>query len=864
MMKKIKNYLLAFFLPFIVFIIILYLKDILFNVENIYVSDLRLQHVVFLNYFKNILLGNSSIQYSFYAGMGTPMISTMIFYAISPVNFLLFFIKDIRYAVLFIYVIKMSLSGFTMYLLLRTKREQDNFMTVLFSTCYALSAFIINYFFCVFWFDSVYLAPLVMLGIDRMFEREKYSLLYILSLGLAIVCNIQMGFGLCVYSVIYFIYSYNIRYHIKKDFKKFMQIGIIFTISSLYAGAISSGVLLGFVTDYSNISVARDITVTTRAGTSNIGYVIKNFFTVGNLKTDYFNNFEPFIYCGLIVSFFSILYFFNKNIDSKKKLHALGVILVFIISFSINFLNLFWHLSSPVLLNYRYSIYLGLFLTVLAYESYSDIHRLSKTDIIVLLISLFIGLSVIVLYVNEVYVLHTFIFLLLICLLIYLTKNKSKKFGVLLSLAVIAEMIVNGYTSIYTASQLPFGKYSSYDDLKRLDSFNQYGDDYRGLYNYSYTDYTNDTMLLNHHSSLRYFSSVINGNVLNFFNRNLSCVGNNNYRISTYDSPLLLSLLGNKYYYFTKEFNNDMFRFVDSYQFKSYDYTKGRDDTKDVYLYENPYALSIGYVIDKDFSYKKGMDLIDYQNGIIKAFTGSDKDVMIKLKYTASTDSESCLNHRDYSCVNYSIDNPTNNPFVYVYTNFKSYNLDNQVTVYGDSERPLLISSLDKKLNLTLTSDVDLTKEFFVVSTYDKFNLIDNLSLLQKNMIRDVKVHKNIMNAKIDSSKDGILFLSIPYDNHFHIFVDGKRVKYYSLLNDAFIGLDIKEGHHNIKIKYENERYQLYLILSGSSIIITFGLCFILNKRITKKQEEEKVRLAIELEKQKNRKNKKSKKKAKK
>ena len=172
MMKKIKNYLLAFFLPFIVCIFILYLKDILFNVENIYVSDLRLQHVAFLNYFKNILLGNSSIQYSFYAGMGTPMISTMIFYAISPVNFLLFFIKDIRYAVLFIYVIKMSLSGFTMYILLKSKREQDNFMTVLFSTCYALSAFIINYFFCVFWFDSLYLAPLVMLGIDRMFERE--------------------------------------------------------------------------------------------------------------------------------------------------------------------------------------------------------------------------------------------------------------------------------------------------------------------------------------------------------------------------------------------------------------------------------------------------------------------------------------------------------------------------------------------------------------------------------------------------------------------------------------------------------------------------------------------------------------------
>lgn len=864
MMKKLKNYIMAFILPFIICIFILYLKDILFNIENIYVSDLRLQHVVFLNYFKSILLGDASVQYSFYAGMGTPMISTMIFYAISPVNLLLFFINDIRYAVVFIYIVKMSLSGLTMYILLKSRRSQDNFMTVLFSTCYALSAFIINYFFCIFWFDSVYLAPLVMLGIDRMFERERFSLIYIFSLGLAIICNIQMGFGLCVYSVVYYIYSYNIRYSIKKDFKKFIHMGIIFAISSLCAGAISSGILLGFVTDYSNISVARDIMVTTRAGTSNIGYVIKNFFTVGNLKTDYYNDYEPFIYCGLIVSFFSILYFFNKNIDSKKRLHALGVILVFIISFSINSLNLFWHLSSPVLLNFRYSIYLALFLTVLAYESYSKIDKLSKTDIVVLIISLFVGLSVIVLYVNEVYVLYTFIFLVLICLLIYLTKNKNKKFGVLLSLAVVAEMVVNGYASIYTASQLPFGKYSSYDELKKEDSLNHYNDDYRVLYNYSYTDFTNDTMLLNHHSSLRYFSSVINGNLLNFYNRNLSCVGNNNYRVSAYDSPLLLSLMGNKYFYLTDEFNNDMFQLIDSYSFRSYDYTLGHDNTKKVYLYENPYALGIGYVINKDFSYKKGMDLIDYQNGIIKAFSGSDKDVMIRLNYTSSTDSESCLNHRDYSCVNYNIDNPTNNPFVYVYTNFKSYNLNNQVTIYGDSERPLLISSLDKKLDLTLTSDVDLTKEFFSVSTYNKFNLIDSLSILQKNMIKNVKINKNIMKAEIDSSRDGILFLSIPYDNYYQIFVDGKRVKYFSLLNDAFVGLDIKNGHHDIKIKYENESYQLYFVLTGVSIFVTLGLCYVLNMKIAKRQDEEKKRLALELEKKMNRKSKKSKKKVKK
>ena len=95
--KNIKNYLLAFFIPFILCLAIFYFKDILLNIENIYVSDLRMQHFVFLTNLKNIMLGDASIHYSFYAGMGSPMIANTIFYCLSPVNLLLLAIKDTRY-----------------------------------------------------------------------------------------------------------------------------------------------------------------------------------------------------------------------------------------------------------------------------------------------------------------------------------------------------------------------------------------------------------------------------------------------------------------------------------------------------------------------------------------------------------------------------------------------------------------------------------------------------------------------------------------------------------------------------------------------------------------------------------------------
>lgn len=862
--KKIKNYLLAFIIPFIICLIVFGLKNILGDIENLYVSDLKLQHLVFLNYLKNIFTGDASIFYSFYAGMGNSMLSTIIFYCVSPVNLLLLLFKDIRYAIMFIYIVKVSLSGLTMFMLLKKKTGKNTFSTVLFSSCYAVSSFVINYFFCVFWFDVLYLAPLVVMGIDKIIEEEKINLLYIISLSMAIICNIQMGFGLCVFAVVYYLYSYNINYSIKKDFNKFKQLGILFLISSLCAGAISIGALLGFVGDYDKISAARDIQVTTRAGTTNILYVLKNLFSVGSLKTDYFNNFEPYVYCGLIVSFFSLLFLFNSKIEKKKRVGALVVILVFCVSFSINFINLFWHLSSPVLLNYRYSIYLGLFLTMIAYECYLSKDRLDKKDIVVLSILLLIAFFMMLIFSLSTYVIYTFVFLILIFGMIIYTKNKNKKLEFLLFLVVLLEIGVSSYLSIYTSSQFSMGKFSTYDSLLELESYNEFDDDYRVIYNYTYADYTNDSLLLNNGSSLRYFSSILSGDLAVFFDRNLTNVGNNNYRVSGYDSPVLTSLLGNKYFYLTSEFNNSIYKKVDSYEVTGYDYEKGKIDTKDVYLYENPYALSLGYVIEDDVDYDKSMDVVDYQNAIMKAFTGNGMDVLRRLSYVELDDSEVCNNTTYYSCKSYEITNDTDNILTYVYSLFNRYNITNNSQSYIDINKPLVISTLDKKINLSLEYEGILEGEHFAVMTYDKESLINGLSYLRENMMTDIKIDKNVMTGKLNTSKGGILFLSIPYEEGFEILVDGKKTEYYPLLDNSFIGLDMSVGEHDIEISYVDNRLYVYILLTIVSSIITVTLYYFINKVIDKRKKEELlIQQQLEEKKQKN-KNKKTKSKKKK
>ena len=834
-MKKIikkKYYILSFIIPLILYIIFLTLKKVIPNIEVLFVTDLRVQHLPFFSYLKSVLMGKSSFQYSYYAGMGSPMISALVFYAISPLNILLVLIKDIRWAIFSIYLLKMCLSGLTMFIFLKNKFKKESYMTVAFSTCYALSAYVINYFFCVFWLDAIYLAPLVLLGIDKIFDKEKINLLYIFSLSLTIICNIQMGFGLCIFSVIYYLYSFSIKYNIKKDFKKFVKLGTIFAISSLCAGAISSGFILAFLTDHKSSTIARNLGDSNYSQTTSIDYIIKNMFSLGKIKTSYHNEYEPLLYSGLIVSLLSILYLFDKNIDKKKRKSALIVILVFIISFFIKKLNIFWHLSQPIYLNYRYSIYLSLFLILISYDYYINKDKFTKKDIIILTISMLIGLLFDLIYQKEIYLIHTIIFLVLSGILIILVKKITKKLEIILCIVIVVELTFNAYLSFYNAYELPFDRYSSYNSFHKLYDARNFSQDYRIGYEYTYTEKDNDGFLLNKNSSLTFFSSVIKGNIVRFIYYNYSGASKNGYSISPYDSPLLVSLMGAKYFYLLDDIDSELYKKIDTYKIKSYDYTKKKVDNKKVYLYENPYALSLGYVINKDAKHIETDTLVDYQNRLIKSFTGNDKEVMKKIMAKKKENDEYCANVKDSFCKTYQVSKETNSEYIYLYT--PSYQIDTSedINVYNFNETPFLLKGKPKEFEISLYYPEEYSLDNVIFATYDKKNLIEDLKMLQENMLTNIKIDKNTMKAKIDSSKDGILFLSIPYDKNFKIYVDGKKTKYYPLLDNSFTGLDIKKGNHNIKIVNTNDNLKWYILSSVSSLLITILLYKYINKKI--------------------------------
>ncbi|MDD3341320.1 MAG: YfhO family protein [Bacilli bacterium] len=74
--------------------------------------------------------------------------------------------------------------------------------------------------------------------------------------------------------------------------------------------------------------------------------------------------------------------------------------------------------------------------------------------------------------------------------------------------------------------------------------------------------------------------------------------------------------------------------------------------------------------------------------------------------------------------------------------------------------------------------------------------------------------------VEVKNEKAGYFVTSIPYDKGFHIYDNGKEIS-YTKVNTAFIGFSIKEGTHQITMKYSSPLFK-----EGKYVSIIGFLCF--------------------------------------
>lgn len=365
-MKKVVLYLLAFLFPLFILIgIFIYLKIYPFGNNTYLPVDAFGQYVNFLQYFRSVFLEDGSIIYSLSKSIGGEMYGLFAYYLLSPYNFitLLFEKGNITFAFDIIMVLKMATCGltFTYYL---NRRKKADFTNLIFATMYVFSAYVITYGFNIMWLDAVILLPIVVAGIDDIVSDKK-CILYIIALTLTLITNYYIGFMVCIFALLYFIYKLlSERLEDKKEILR--KIGI-FIISSICAALISAVILvpvfIGLQGGRADFSFS-DIDLETNFDIKNL---ISKFSTNAFQIEEIENNAMPPLFCGILANILVLIYFLNSKIKLKEKILSILMILIFLLSFYINGINLMWSMGNiPAWYIYRYAFCFSFMYIILA------------------------------------------------------------------------------------------------------------------------------------------------------------------------------------------------------------------------------------------------------------------------------------------------------------------------------------------------------------------------------------------------------------------------------------------------------------------------------------------------------------------
>lgn len=143
-------------------------------------SDMYHQYVPFLEEFVRKVRDGEPLYYSWRIGMGSNYLSLYGYYSASPFNWLMLLLPE-KYLIEFMsymVVFKIGLCGFTFSWLLTEKFHTNDLSVLFFSTFYAMSGFVAAYNWNVMWMDTLVLAPLIVLGLEKLVFEKIQPLLH--------------------------------------------------------------------------------------------------------------------------------------------------------------------------------------------------------------------------------------------------------------------------------------------------------------------------------------------------------------------------------------------------------------------------------------------------------------------------------------------------------------------------------------------------------------------------------------------------------------------------------------------------------------------------------------------------------------
>ena len=878
-----KKYLAACFLVPAALMFLIYIAMGVFPVGegSVLVLDLNAQYVYFLEKFRNILLEGGSFLYSFQRALGGEFMGIFAYYVASPLNLItLLFPKEyMTEALLTLFVLKCGLCGLTFGIFVHhTHKRRRPVATVIFSVMYALCAFAVVMQNNMMWTDNIIALPLIMLGLERLITHGKFKL-YVVTLALAIFSNFYIGYMSCIFVAIYFFVRFLTMSEEERNptgeknhlVKTFVRLAVFSVIAVMIASIV-------ILTAYYSLSFGKldfskpDFSPAQRFDFADI--ISKLYF--GSYDTVRPEG-TPFIYAGMLMAILAPLYFLLKDIPSRKKLGAGLLFVIFFISFNLTTADLFWHgFQRPNWLNSRFAYMFVMIALLMAYEVFIRLRDIPYSKVIasggvLCLILVFlqkmgvenlpdllaVWASLLIIGVYLVFLKYTHV---------NACRNAVETTAVVLAILVSIEMFASGVANLYALDDdVVFSTRTSYRDF--LDPY------YRAV-EYVEDDGFYRSEKLNHRKVNDNFAIGLNGitNSTSTLNSSvITLLSNFGYTSKSHWSQyvggtvLSDSFFGIKYVY-----ADPAKKAVPWYVSEYYELIATTEDGIDIY--KNPYALSIGFGISSAIDEFKNDKLsydgpFEYMNDIFALTTGNDE---LKIWNRISMYNYESSGSREFDIVDeikhkgYEKNSTTdatltmeieaeNSDHIYMYIP-SNYPRKATVKVNGkslgqyftnDTHAILDIGAFNpgEKVKIVLTQEeekmyVKLDDTYFY--SFDSALFEEYADKLTSTQLNVTEHSESSLAGTVNGGESGTRILTtIPYDEGWHITIDGKPVEYKKALYvpkpededdgkevpSGLISFDVPAGEHEFEMHYMSDAFKYGAIISISGIVLFAAAC---------------------------------------
>lgn len=818
------------------------------------------------------LTDGGSLIYSWNSGLGSSFLGNFFNYLASPTSLiiLVFGHKNIPEAIAAMIAIKATLSAgvFTYYL--KKSLGKHDILSAAFGILYAFCGFFIAYYWNLMWLDAMVIFPLILLGIEKIIKQGKPSL-YCIALALTFISNYYMAYMVCIFSVLYFFTYYFANYPLGKKFndkldknatifKKlsnsvFFSSGIKFAFFSLVAVLLAAFALLPLMS----------ILTSSSATSGGAPTEFKKYFTVFDFLANHLTAVEPTIrssgtdvlpnvYCGVLTLILVPLFLFNKKIQIREKVSYVCLLGVIYFSFSVNYLNFFWHgFHFPNDLPYRFSFMYSFILLVIAYKAISHIKEYSGKEILCAGIG-FAGFLILVEKLSSKNVGDLSLGLSLIfgagyVLILRLLQNKkfqTSAVAVLLFCTITSEIAL-GNTNNYSMNQSKANYTNDYDDFTVLkDKLDEYDG---GFYRMELTKLRTrmDPSWYNY-NGVSIFSSMAYEKVANM-QQDLGMFGNyiNSYTYNP-QTAVYNAMFGLKYLVDNDDYglNENIYsRLMSTGKFTAY---------------KNEYSLPIAFAAEAevaDWAASEPKNPFLSQAKWFELATGVS-DVFDKLSVSditydnisSFTDSEIQSGSIKYSKLfkdtNASltieiVPEKTQNVYIYL----KSTSVDSATINASGYSKPFntedgyIVDIGERQAGDTVYLDIPLKSSaaetgnitFYAYGLNDE-NFAKGYDELNDNGALNITSYSDTeIVGSLTADSNQIVYTSIPYDANWNVYIDGVRVPSSQVLkiSDSLIGFNISTGEHEITLQYVSSGLMAGSIISITTIII--ATLFIIMKR---------------------------------